>query len=223
MDLMTYALCKGNGGGGSSDNYFVVTFTGTTPDKTESDVVNAYSQGKNIYAIYSNTLYIFTNTDSDGVHFASIKQNTSAISKLRIKGSTMYLSSVATVPTASSSDNGSELIVKNGGWSKQQKKFIVTLTPTAQDYSGTMDKTVGEINTAYEAGQQIWFRLYQGDSWTEYQSSRVGKYSSDIYPSFNANALYDESNILVLIYTGTTSDGTQQTYSTKLYSLTPVS
>lgn len=31
-------------------------------------------------------------------------------------------------------------------------KFIVTLTPTAPDYSGTMDKTVAEINAAHKAG-----------------------------------------------------------------------
>ena len=36
--------------------------------------------------------------------------------------------------------------------------FIVTLTPTALDYSGTMDKTVAEIDAAYQAGKEIIFR-----------------------------------------------------------------
>lgn len=223
MDLMTYALCKGNGGGGgSSDNYFVVTITGTTPDKTESDIVNAYSQGKNIYAIYSNNLYMFTNTDSDGVHFASIKQNTSAISKIRIKGSTMYLSSVATVPTASSSDNGSELIVKNGGWSKQQKKFIVTLTPTALDYSGTMDKTVAEINTAYKAGQEIVFKvMMSATEWIELpvQARYDATYSRYAFMTYIVDG---GNNILLQAYTGI-ADESLSTYSTFIYSLTPVS
>ena len=100
-------------------------------------------------------------------------------------------------------------------------KFIVTLTPTAEDFSGTMDKTVAEINAAYEAGQEIWFKIAVGSDWTEYPLSRVGKLNAFEYPSFNCNALYDESNVLVMIYTGTTDDGTRQTYSTKVYSLTP--
>lgn len=100
-------------------------------------------------------------------------------------------------------------------------RFIVTLTPTAQDFSGTMDKTVAEINSAYEAGQEIWFKVAVGTDWTEYPLSRVGKMSGYTYPSFNCNALYDENNVLVMIYTGTTSDGTQTFYSTKLYTLTP--
>ena len=35
--------------------------------------------------------------------------------------------------------------------------FVVTLTPTAQDFSGTMDKTPQEITAAHEAGQDIEF------------------------------------------------------------------
>lgn len=101
------------------------------------------------------------------------------------------------------------------------ERFIVTLTPTAADYSGTMDKTVAEINAAYEEGQEIWFKIAAGTDWTEYPLSRVGKLSGDTYPSFNCNALYDENNVLVMIYTGTTNDGTKQTYSTKVYTLTP--
>lgn len=100
-------------------------------------------------------------------------------------------------------------------------RFIVTLTPTALDYSGTMDKTVAEIDAAYKAGQEIWFKISSGESWTEYPLSRVGKESEGTYPSFNSNALYDELNMLVMIYTGTTSNGAKQTYSTKIYTLTP--
>lgn len=129
------------------------------------------------------------------------------------------------LPPVTESDAGKVLGVNDSGvWGAQEpigKKFIVTLTPTALDYSGTMDKTVAEINAAYEAGQEIWFKFYAGSDWTEYPLSRVGKVSRQAYPSFNCNALYDENNVLVMIYTGTTDSGTEQTYSTKIYTLTP--
>ena len=37
--------------------------------------------------------------------------------------------------------------------------FIVTLTPTAQDFSGTMDKTPTEIDAAIQAGRRIQFSI----------------------------------------------------------------
>ena len=54
MDLMTYALCKGNGGGSGGDNRFVVTCTPTNPDfsgvmdKTVAEIRDAYNAGKDI-------------------------------------------------------------------------------------------------------------------------------------------------------------------------------
>ena len=128
------------------------------------------------------------------------------------------------LPPITDADDGKVLTADSGVWGAQEpigKKFIVTLTPTALDYSGTMDKTVAEINAAYEAGQEIWFKIAAGTDWTEYPLSRVGKISGDTYPSFNCNALYDENNVLVMIYTGTTDYGTETFYSTKLYTLTP--
>lgn len=54
MDLMTYALCKGNGGGGGSSD-FIVTFTPTNEagtdgitDKTGAELYQAYKDGKRI-------------------------------------------------------------------------------------------------------------------------------------------------------------------------------
>ena len=55
MDLMTYALCKGNGGGSGGDNRFIVTFTPTNEagtegitDKTGAELYQAYRAGKEI-------------------------------------------------------------------------------------------------------------------------------------------------------------------------------
>jgi frataxin-like iron-binding protein CyaY len=130
----------------------------------------------------------------------------------------------APLPSVSSADNGKVLAVKNGAWaaSEQGKKFIVTLTPTSEDYSGTMDKTVAEINAAYEAGMEIWFSLeISGASSFEFKCDTVGRASGHNYPSFNGVMYY--ANALVLVKTLTTNNGTKKTYSTSVYSLTPAS
>lgn len=41
----------------------------------------------------------------------------------------------------------------------EDNRFVVTLTPTAQDFSGVMDKTCAEITAAYEAGKDIWLEV----------------------------------------------------------------
>lgn len=112
-------------------------------------------------------------------------------------------------------------LCKGNGGGGSASPFIVTLTPTAQDFSGTMDKTVAEINTAYEAGQQIVFRVMM--SATDYMDvDCTARYfvGGDTYPSFNGFILTD-NGALVFAYTGSRDDGTWQTYSTIVYALTP--
>ena len=46
-----------------------------------------------------------------------------------------------------------------GGIDVAANPFIVTLTPTAQDMSGTMDKTPAEIDAAIQAGRRIQFSI----------------------------------------------------------------
>ena len=101
--------------------------------------------------------------------------------------------------------------------------FVVTLTPTSPDYSGTMDKTVAEINTAYEAGKRIVFRVME--SQTTYSEVAVTMAYKDnaTYPSFNAFIIASELNALVFAATVTTDDGTKNTYLTNIYTLTPMS
>ena len=132
----------------------------------------------------------------------------------------------SSLPPVSSSDNGKVLAVEDGAWaaSEQGKKFIVTLTPTSPDYSGTMDKTVAEINAAYEAGMEIVFRVTT--SANEYNDLHVNALyhgETSAYPSIEATLVSSGANMFVNVYTGTTNDGTKQTYSTALYSLTPAS
>ena len=101
-------------------------------------------------------------------------------------------------------------------------KFIVTLTPTSPDFSGTMDKTVAEINAAYEAGQEIVFRTMM--SATEYMDvdCTARFFDGHTYPSFNG-FIVNANNMLLYAYTSVTDDGTKQTYHTTVYSLTPAS
>ena len=101
--------------------------------------------------------------------------------------------------------------------------FIVTLTPTALDYSGTMDKTVAEISGAFEAGRKIVFRVLT--SATEYMDvdCTARWHQSATYPSFNAFIANSTNNILIFAYTETTNDGSKNTYSTAIYPLTPMS
>ena len=121
---------------------------------------------------------------------------------------------------------------EDNGWTEMQagggggggEKFIVTLTPTALDYSGTMDKTVDEINSAYEAGQEIWFSMDDGNGLTyNVFCDDVLVDSSNIYPSFGSKVIVVLMNALVYLFTGTTNDGTTNTYSTSIYALTPAS
>lgn len=113
--------------------------------------------------------------------------------------------------------------LKEGGGSLQGKKFIVTLTPTSLDYSGMMDKTVAEINAAYEAGQEIVFRVMMSATAHMDVDCTARWYTVNTYPSFNGFILEDTHNTLIFAYTGATDDGTQQTYSATVYSLTPAS
>ena len=101
-------------------------------------------------------------------------------------------------------------------------KFIVTLTPTALDYSGTMDHTVAEINAAYEAGQEIWFKVGTEAQGYAYVPANQISLGSMTYPSFEATLLNPGVG-LMYAYTGFTDDGTTQTYGTYIYSLTPAS
>lgn len=63
------------------------------------------------------------------------------------------------LPPVTASDNGKVLGVVNGSWNKMDapdsEPFVITLTPTAEDFSGVMDKTAAEITEAYNAGKTM--------------------------------------------------------------------
>lgn len=101
-------------------------------------------------------------------------------------------------------------------------KFIVTLTPTSEDFSGVMDKTLAEISAAYEAGQEIWLKLEAEGRGSLMERAFLGNGSpAATYPSFNARFLDASTDMMLYAFTGYTDDGTTQTYATYIYSLTP--
>lgn len=68
------------------------------------------------------------------------------------------------LPAVAAVDEGKVLTVNNSGvWGAQEpigKKFIVTCTPSDETFTfGQMDKTVGEIKQAVDAGMEVWFQM----------------------------------------------------------------
>lgn len=101
-------------------------------------------------------------------------------------------------------------------------RFVVTLTPTAQDMSGVMDKTVAEIDAAYKAGKKVVFKVLSGANEATYADCTMQHVSgSYTYPSFNGFIIsnFSTPNILIFAFTGSTNDGTKATYSTTIYPL----
>lgn len=126
------------------------------------------------------------------------------------------------LPSVTSSDNGKVLAVKDGAWaaSEQGKKFLVTLTPTSPDYSGTMDKTVAEINAAYEAGQQIVFRIFASATFYYDIVATLSSFgASDDAKRFRGFGILNDNLVQII-----TPVGVENTYyGAYVYSLTPAS
>lgn len=98
-------------------------------------------------------------------------------------------------------------------------KFIVTLTPTAADFSGTMDKTPQEITAAYNAGQTISFVIPSlGTAFDAFEFVTAGA-------NVQAGSVltYRDGSSHLLIECLTSSDDDINTYFTHIYSLTPAS
>lgn len=95
--------------------------------------------------------------------------------------------------------------------------FTVALTPTAQDFSGTVDKTPAEIYEAFIAKKKI-----QG-----YFSGIGSTLDFTVFKKDNgsvvcqSNFIYDVSGTPVLISILTST--TDQSYSTQIFPLTPMS
>lgn len=97
--------------------------------------------------------------------------------------------------------------------------FLVTCTPTATDYSGTMDKTYAEIDAAYKAGKEVFFRVLTGtDSYAEIHCTAIID-DGHTYPSYGGYTVDITSNILIYAWTSYSDEGTRQNYATTIYPL----
>jgi hypothetical protein len=132
----------------------------------------------------------------------------------------MYLDAIAkkgsgggsALPAVTSDDNGKMLTVVDGAWAAADNRFVVTCTPTAQDYSGTMDKTPSEIDEAWNSGKSIWFKV--GSSTSPIAERTEG-------PDGNSYSAYIINGIMNTLILATTA-ATTNTYITTIYQLTPL-
>lgn len=103
----------------------------------------------------------------------------------------------------------------------EDNRFVVTLTPTAADYSGTMDKTVAEIDAAYKAGKIVLLRVLTGtgaNSYAEVACTAVVN-AGQVYPSYGGYIVDIDNDILIYAWTAYTDSGTINNYHTNIYPL----
>lgn len=118
------------------------------------------------------------------------------------------------------------------GIKNANEPFIITLTPTEQDLSGTTDKTAQEIYNAYMAGRQIRAKMLgvYPDQYTDlwaFMTSAVLRYipdspewpSSYVEVNFEFVLQYGEDWFLVSASTSYAGSA----YSTIAFPLTPMS
>ena len=205
------------------DNKFIVTLTltsetGGIADKSNKEIYEAIQAGKEIWFTgnMSDMIGYFPlayYTVIEGFQYPFIGTRFDMVSS----NDQVYL-----VYMTASDTEIYDFSMKPHSYEKEDSKFIVTLTPTAQDYSGTMDKTVAEINAAYEAGQHIVFRTMMSATTYMDVDCTARWYNNTAYPSFNGFILSsDNGGTLIFAYTGARDDGTCQTYGTTIYTLTP--
>ena len=102
--------------------------------------------------------------------------------------------------------------------------FVVTLTPTTADYSGTMDKTWEQVNSAFETGKQIIFVISSDTLTARVPADAVIWMSGEDYPSIGARIIDITNNILIYAFIPYWSTGeSTNTYGTTIYPLTPMS
>lgn len=220
-------LAVKDGAWAADSNLFVVNMpTYNTADKTYAETVAAVEAGKNVVVTWNGKVYTLLEKTASEMLFVG---NTAVSSNLifgsagivRFKSTSISVADVFRfLNNPNTADNGSELIVKNGAWAMQKKKFIVTLTPTDLDYSGTMDKTANEITAAYEAGQEIVFNVVGFPGFDHvYIPAAWCTYATDAPRCAACATLVDvNSGTQIIIMTSDADNGA--VYFTSIYSLT---
>ena len=174
--------------------------------------------GDTVTMIYS-TYYHILSIDRDEAPVTSVNGQTGAVS-LSIPSTASDVGAVASNQGAA---NANKVLTVNssGVVVPEDNRFVVNFTPTALDFSGTMDKTVAEIYAAYQAGKSIVFRLWTAvDSHFDTVGTMFWTSGDRAYPSFNAFVVVSDSyDAIVFAYTGATNNGATATYGTSIYPL----
>lgn len=180
-----------------------VELTGVTSFPSDGDVVIVVQAQTDTAVTVSHGTIIINSLDEvyseGGKYYCKSSQASN-------RGHTFTLTVYASVQTV------------NTAWEAQQKKFIVTLTPTAVDFSGVMDKTVAEIDAAYKAGQEIVLRVMVSSGVYYDFATTVSYVGAHAYPQHVCMGVVDDK--LILFWTATDLPE-NTTYYTTLYTLTP--
>lgn len=132
-------------------------------------------------------------------------------------------SDVGAVASNQGASNANKVLTVNssGVVVPEDNRFVVTLTPTAQDYSGTMDKTVAEIEDAWAAGKRIVFKVVTGANSAYYVdcTMRNDYNSQSAYPYYGAYIIDDVTDTIICAFAGGGSDPNDNTYFTHIYPL----
>jgi len=212
-------LAVKDGAWAATSNAYIITTTNGKSDKTVDEIHDAINMGRTVFLSLQGVTYAYSTEDSSRFYFLAYVGAATNIKVAYIAKPNLSASATTQpqLPATFSSDNGSVLIVKNGSWAKQKKKFIVTLTPTLADYSGTMDKTPAEITAAYEAGQDIEFDVPSMSVKCKAMEFAVndGIIQAGAIVTYRSNG----SHLLIEMLTHSTASE----YFTSVYSLTPAS
>ena len=135
---------------------------------TSAEVEAAIAGGKLVALKRGGMIYTLTETHKMGAisvyRFASLRKDYYAIIELSNDRWSVvnnnspigtYSKPASGIPKTDLDSDVQTLLEK----ADEDKRFVVTLTPTAQDFSGVMDKTCAEITAAYEAGKDIWLEV----------------------------------------------------------------
>jgi len=108
----------------------------------------------------------------------------------------------------------------DGQVTPEDNRFVVTLTPTAQDYSGEMDKTPHEITDAVGAGKRIMLDIPALGATVE--ATQFFSYSGDTCAcAYVIYSMQGVGNVLIQVIThpGPAPQGVNGEYGTNIYPL----
>lgn len=199
--------------------YVLVTQENNVATLKGSEINSLAASGVEVLMRDSDGLYAFVSNSGSTAVFSGVTSALEAkkVSVNDIKGVSRSSRSVYSKPSGGIPETDLAQAVKD-----KLNKFVVTLTPTSPDYSGTMDKTPQEITAAYNAGQKIVFDIPAMSATVDadqYVSSSVSVNNL----RFGAKVFFEFNNAPVLITIITNGADDAQTYLTGIYPLTPAS